>query len=108
MRMACPRPADNSIHQKQGRWFISGSMSQPGPRARDCGHRLPDAGLGHRARPAIIGVAVGLWPASGVPCHQIQRGGDAVKTAILNSVGIILVVAACLILCVALNAVSVG
>jgi hypothetical protein len=31
-----------------------------------------------------------------------------VKTAMLKSVGIILVVAACLMLCVALNAVSVG
>jgi hypothetical protein len=56
----------------------------------------------------IIGVALSLRPASGVPCHQIQGGGGTVKTAILNSVAIILVVAACLMLCVALNAVSMG
>ena len=40
-----------------------------------------------------------------IRCDQILRGG-AVKTAILNSVGIILVVAACLMVCVALNTVS--
>jgi hypothetical protein len=53
----------------------------------------------------IPGVARRTWPASGVRCQQIQRGGS-VKTAILNSVGIILVVVACLMMCVALNTVS--
>jgi biotin operon repressor len=73
-------------------------LGLPTPLTRCC--------LGYQARPVIIGVSLGLRSASGVPCHQIRRGGDTVKTAILNSVGIILVVAACLILCVALNAVS--
>jgi len=36
---------------------------------------------------------------------RLARRGT-VKTAILNSVGIVLVVAACLMLCVALNTVS--
>jgi len=53
-----------------------------------------------------MGVASGLCPARDVRCHQIHRGGATVKTAILNSVGIILVVAACLMMCVALNTVS--
>jgi hypothetical protein len=34
------------------------------------------------------------------------RGGGTVKAAVLNSVAIILVIAACLMLCVALNTVS--
>jgi hypothetical protein len=51
------------------------------------------------------GVAPGSQPVSDVPCQQVSEEG-AVKTAILNSVGIILVVAACLMVCVALNTVS--
>jgi hypothetical protein len=51
------------------------------------------------------GVAVSWRRAPDVPCQQVQRGGT-VKTAILNSVGIVLVVIACLMVCVALNAVS--
>jgi hypothetical protein len=34
------------------------------------------------------------------------RGGASVKTALLNSVGIVLVVMACVMMCVALNTVS--
>ena len=53
----------------------------------------------------VPGVALSLRPASGVRCHQIP-GGGTVKTAMLNSVAIVLVIAACLMLCVALNTVS--
>jgi hypothetical protein len=94
------------IHRKQGQlvyqWMYvldpRPRLGLPTPLTRCC--------LGYQARPVIIGVSLGLRSASGVACHQIRRGGDTVKAAILNSVGIILVVAACLILCVALNAVS--
>ena len=89
-------------------WFISGCMPWIRVPAGPAGPPLTRYWLRQRARPVIIGVSEGLRPAPGVPCHQILRGGDTVKTAILNSVGIILVVAACLILCVALNAVSTG
>ena len=100
--------ADNWIDQKQGQLVYEWIYVLDRVPSRGLPSPLTRCWLAYRARPVIIGVSLGLRPASGVPCHQIRRGGDTVKTAILNSVGIILVVAACLLLCVALNAVSTG